>query len=210
MKKITIHLDADSGKVELASDTKDVNGNPVLEWSMDTKSGEVVQTSRNATTGSERVVEKTIDVSTLKNPDATPQAVIDAASSDTTSTAKTSTSSSDSGSAKDTSTAESSTTTTAATTTTPTAAATTDSTDDAASKAVGAITTNWDDMEMQRDVAFKIIYFFILFIIATFGLLYAYFKMSKKELIEQERKARAKGIFFGEPTQQTFFDFLSG
>jgi hypothetical protein len=39
-------------------------------------------------------------------------------------------------------------------------------------------------MEMQRDVAFKIIYFFILFIIATFGLLYAYFKMSKKEQIE--------------------------
>lgn len=65
-------------------------------------------------------------------------------------------------------------------------------------------------MEMQRDVAFKIIYFFVLFIIATFGLLYAYFKLSKKEELEQQRKARAKGIFFGEPTQQTFFDFLSG
>lgn len=63
---------------------------------------------------------------------------------------------------------------------------------------------------MQRDVAFKIVYFFILFIIGTFGLLYAYFKMSKKESLEDQRKARAKGIFFGEPSQQTFFDFLSG
>lgn len=36
----------------------------------------------------------------------------------------------------------------------------------------------WDNMEMQRDVAFKIMYFFIVFIIATFGLLYTYFKMS--------------------------------
>jgi len=35
-------------------------------------------------------------------------------------------------------------------------------------------------MEMQRDVAFKIMYFFIVFIIATFGLLYTYFKMSQK------------------------------
>ena len=65
-------------------------------------------------------------------------------------------------------------------------------------------------MEMQRDIAFKIVYFFILFIIGTIGLLYAYFKMSKKEQIEQERKARAKGVFFGEPSQQTFFDFLAG
>jgi len=36
----------------------------------------------------------------------------------------------------------------------------------------------WNEMEKQRDVAFKIMYFFIVFIIATFGLLYTYFKMS--------------------------------
>ena len=63
---------------------------------------------------------------------------------------------------------------------------------------------------MQRDVAFKIVYFFILFIMWTIGLLYAYFKVSKKEEQENQRKARAKGVFFGEPSQQTFFDFLSG
>jgi sensor domain CHASE-containing protein len=38
----------------------------------------------------------------------------------------------------------------------------------------------WENMELQRDVAFKIMYFFIVFIIATFGLLYTYFKMSQK------------------------------
>ena len=35
----------------------------------------------------------------------------------------------------------------------------------------------WQDMEMQRDIAFKIVYFFIGFIIFTFGLLYAYYKV---------------------------------
>jgi cobalamin biosynthesis Mg chelatase CobN len=81
--------------------------------------------------------------------------------------------------------AKDTTVSTAASSSTPSTAATTvaDESTDAASSA-SSITANWDDMEMQRDVAFKIIYFFILFIIATFGLLYAYFKMSKKEQIE--------------------------
>jgi len=40
---------------------------------------------------------------------------------------------------------------------------------------------DWDALDMQRDIAFKIVYFFIVFIVATFGLLYAYFQMSKQE-----------------------------
>ena len=45
---------------------------------------------------------------------------------------------------------------------------------------------DWDSLDMQRDMAFKIVYFFIVFIVATFGLLYAYFQMNKKELEEEE------------------------
>lgn len=37
----------------------------------------------------------------------------------------------------------------------------------------------WDDLEMQRDIAFKIMYFFIIFIVMTFGLLYLYFRLNK-------------------------------
>jgi len=37
----------------------------------------------------------------------------------------------------------------------------------------------WADLEKQRDIAFKIMYFFIVFIIATFSLLYAYFRMTQ-------------------------------
>jgi len=36
-------------------------------------------------------------------------------------------------------------------------------------------TNSWDELDSQRDIAFKVMYFFIVFIIATFGLLYAYF-----------------------------------
>jgi hypothetical protein len=39
----------------------------------------------------------------------------------------------------------------------------------------GAAAMDWDSLDMQRDMAFKIVYFFIVFIVATFGLLYAYF-----------------------------------
>ena len=45
---------------------------------------------------------------------------------------------------------------------------------------------DWESLDMQRDMAFKIVYFFIVFIVATFGLLYAYFQMNKKELEEEE------------------------
>ena len=41
--------------------------------------------------------------------------------------------------------------------------------------------TSWEDIEKQREVAFKIVYFFIGFICLTFGLLYAYYKVDKKE-----------------------------
>lgn len=68
----------------------------------------------------------------------------------------------------------------------------------------------WEDMEMQRDIAFKIVYFFIFFIVLTFGLLYAYYKIDKKTQEEEERQKRAKGIFYGESNQKTFFDFLAG
>ena len=45
----------------------------------------------------------------------------------------------------------------------------------------GPIDPDFDNHENQRDLAFKIVYFFIMFIIATFGLLYAYFRMDQKE-----------------------------
>ena len=67
-----------------------------------------------------------------------------------------------------------------------------------------------EEIEMQRDIAFKIVYFFIAFIIMTFGLLYAYYKVDQKEQEREQREKRTKGIFFEEPNQKSFFDFLAG
>tara|TARA_B110000503_G_scaffold3834_1_gene5010 strand:+ start:84 stop:428 length:345 start_codon:yes stop_codon:yes gene_type:complete len=72
---------------------------------------------------------------------------------------------------------------------------------------------DFDSLDMQRDMAFKIVYFFIVFIVATFGLLYAYFQMNKKELEEEEQRQaikhqiRQKGV---NGKDHTFFDFLAG
>jgi lipopolysaccharide export LptBFGC system permease protein LptF len=49
---------------------------------------------------------------------------------------------------------------------------------------------NWDELDMQRDIAFKVMYFFIVFIIGTFGLLFAYFQMSQKQ---EEEEAAQRG-----------------
>lgn len=72
------------------------------------------------------------------------------------------------------------------------------------------IDPDFDNLEAQRDLAFKIVYFFIMFIIATFGLLYAYFRMDQKEQEKVSREKRAKGTFFGDIDNRTFFDFLAG
>lgn len=50
---------------------------------------------------------------------------------------------------------------------------------------------------MQREVAFKVVFFFVTFIIFCFGLLYVYHRIQQAALTPAERK-------------QTFFDFLSG
>lgn len=68
----------------------------------------------------------------------------------------------------------------------------------------------WDNLESQRDLAFKIVYAFIMFIIATFSLLYAYYKLDKKEQEQQARENRAKGAVSGKGSDRTFFDFLAG
>jgi hypothetical protein len=73
-------------------------------------------------------------------------------------------------------------------------------------------------MEKQRDVAFKIMYFFIVFIIATFGLLYTYFKMSQKAEEDARRENSASGMLEGRADfkkgqqiqKDNFFDFLAG
>ena len=62
---------------------------------------------------------------------------------------------------------------------------------------------------MQRDIAFKIVYFFVAFIILTFGLLYAYYKIDQKEQKREEQEKRNDQVFFGDVNQKGFFDFLA-
>lgn len=70
------------------------------------------------------------------------------------------------------------------------------------------IIDEWNDLEKQRDIAFKIMYFFIVFIIFTFTLLYVFFRMTQQQ---QEEEARRKGVKAREGAhQETFLDFLAG
>lgn len=40
--------------------------------------------------------------------------------------------------------------------------------------------------------------------------MYAYYKVDKKEQEQEARNKRATGVFYDEPNQKTFFDFLAG
>lgn len=70
------------------------------------------------------------------------------------------------------------------------------------------IEDEWNDLEKQRDIAFKIMYFFIVFIIATFSLLYAFFRMTQKQEQEAAVRKGAKGRQTSH--QESFMDFLAG
>lgn len=73
---------------------------------------------------------------------------------------------------------------------------------------------SWDEAEAQRDIAFKVMYFFITLVIITFGVLYAYFSMVQKaENAARQMRKGAKGTLDDQSTEgreMTFADFLSG
>jgi hypothetical protein len=69
---------------------------------------------------------------------------------------------------------------------------------------------------MQKDIAFKIMYFLISFVFAAFGLLFIYFKILKKAKADVARSRTGHldhkvGKFSNlREKNDTFFDFLAG
>eukprot|EP00347_Sterkiella_histriomuscorum_P003857 403362673 len=57
--------------------------------------------------------------------------------------------------------------------------------------------TEEEEFEMQREVAFKVVFFFVTFIVFCFGLLYVYHRIQQASIPPSEKK-------------QNFFDFLTG
>ena len=182
VKKVRVIYDLESGTYQVESLTQDSNGTIEHDYKLNTNTGDVVETIKNITSGNEKIIESHVNMTTIKTPDPVPVNVVAAMN---TTVSKTSASSGSS--VVETEPVE----------------------DEEASSTSSVAPMTWEEIEMQRDVAFKVINFFIVFIIGTFGLIYAYFKLSKKEKLEQERQARAKNIFFGEADQGTFFDFLA-
>jgi hypothetical protein len=176
LDKIVMQFDLTQNRIVLQSSKKNVNGDPLFEWTLDADTGEIIESTRQEDASSERIVERQVNPESLENAEVKKAlAVIEANKPDLLK--------------KDT---------------TPKNDEEASSADDAASMS---------NLDMQRDMAFKIVYFFIVFIVATFGLLYAYFQMNKKELEEEEQRlaikhrVRSKG---SAQSEQTFFDFLAG
>ena len=69
---------------------------------------------------------------------------------------------------------------------------------------IQAITDEWNDLEKQRDLAFKIMYFFLVFMMGTFGLLCVFFKMTQSE---EHQATIKKQQMMREANNQTRQDF---
>jgi hypothetical protein len=153
LEDLNVNFNLKSGEVSLASEAKDSTGNhPLFEWTMDTNSGKIEETTR--TGDRDHVVEKVVDPEALGLGEEFFK--VDLKKSEAP--------------------AETPKESESALVTTVASSEWVKVTKD--TPLSPADEKEWNDMEKQRDVAFKIMYFFIVFIIATFGLLYTYFKMS--------------------------------
>jgi hypothetical protein len=145
LQNINVNFDLKTGKIKLTSAATNTEGKSLYGYDLDTKTGAIEVTTRDAYSTTERVVEKSVDPKTLIF-DATidvPKELLQNNGPFATSPVETK-----------------------------------------EQKAYADMTPEeqreWDEIEMQRDIAFKIMYFFIAFVFATFGLLYIYFKMHQK------------------------------
>lgn len=65
------------------------------------------------------------------------------------------------------------------------------------------------EMQKEKEMAFKILYFFCGFTVLTYVLLYVFYRLDKQEQAKEIREKRQKNLFYGEVNQQAFFDFLA-
>ena len=56
-----------------------------------------------------------------------------------------------------------------------------------------SVLTQPEDLEVQREIAFKVVFFFVAFIAACFGLLYVYHRVTQEAVKSNARSARVEG-----------------
>lgn len=136
---VTMVFDTVTGAVDVVSDLLNDKGQPMFEWQMTPKTGEVVEISRDQAGKSEKTVNKDVDPIEL-----------------TSHTAQS-----------------------ASTTVFPHVPTSGVSLSQLMQDPT-VLSLEWQEAEAQRDIAFKIMYFFIALVIVTFLTLYAYFTIVQK------------------------------
>ena len=159
MKKLLVEFDLENDQIKMKSDAVNVNGEALFEWTLDPETGEIMEATREQDASKEKIIERQVNPDSLENSEVVKALEkIEAAKPDFIN--QTAEVTQDTIAANQTTIEESST--------------------------EAAAGMDFVALDMQRDMAFKIVYFFIVFIVATFGLLYAYFQMNKKELEEEQ------------------------
>ena len=159
MKKLLVEFDLENDQIKMKSDAVNVNGEALFEWTLDPETGEIMEATREQDASKEKIIERQVNPDSLENAEVVKALEkIEAAKPDFINQA--------------------------AEVTQDTIAANQTTIEESSTEAAAGM--DFDSLDMQRDMAFKIVYFFIVFIVATFGLLYAYFQMNKKELEEEQ------------------------
>lgn len=155
----TMHMDIKEHQIAVVSDDVDAKGRPVTQWELNSKNGHITETHR-AKDGSEvQVTHKDVDPTTLDKAENSKIIAKEAEATEKW----------------------------VASLDQPAKNVAASASEEQAAP-VNEVIDEWNDLEKQRDIAFKIMYFFIVFILFTFSLLYAFFRMTQKEQEERMQK----------------------
>jgi hypothetical protein len=67
LDKIIMSFDLRKNLITMESDKKNVNGDPLFEWSLDSDTGDIVETTRLEDATSEKIIERQVSPASLEN-----------------------------------------------------------------------------------------------------------------------------------------------
>ena len=67
LDKLIMSFDLRKNLITMESDKKNVNGDPLFEWSLDSDTGDIVETTRLEDATSEKIIERQVSPASLEN-----------------------------------------------------------------------------------------------------------------------------------------------
>ena len=71
LKKIIVEFDLENDHIHMSSGTKNVNGDAMMDWNLNAKTGEIIEATREKDGSKEKIIEREVSVESLHNEEVT-------------------------------------------------------------------------------------------------------------------------------------------